>query len=225
MTASRPKVFVNCAISLDGRLAYAGGRRAMLSGPEDLRRVQRLRAASSAILVGAGTVLADDPSLRVHWDLLSEPPGPGPVRIILDSMGRTPEGSRVLDGSQPTLIAVSERCERRFPATAEMLVAGRERVELDRLWSLLAGRGLRSVLVEGGGNVIASVLRSGSFDRVTVYVAPVVIGGRTAPSLALGPETPDQASAVPLRFERAEPLGAGVVLTYGPVHGSVEPGP
>ncbi len=216
MTIDRPKILINCAISIDGRLAYAAGRRARLSGPEDLLRVQRLRAAAGGILVGAGTVVLDDPTLRVHWDLLKEPERAGPTRIVLDSMGRIPETARVLDGSAPTLVVTSERNRRRFPPAVETVVAGTERVELGRLWPLLAARGMPSVLVEGGGNVIASVLRSGIFDRLTVYVAPVVIGGRTAPSLALGPESPDAGSVVQMQLLGVERLGEGVLLSWGP---------
>ena len=216
MSPPRPRILVNCAVSVDGRLAYAGGRRARLSGPEDLVRVHRMRSEVGAILVGAGTVIADDPSLRVHWELLGTPPRPGPTRIVLDGRGRIPETARVLDGSTPTIIAVSERCERRFPPVVETLVAGADEVELPKLWSALSARGIASVMVEGGGNVIASVLRSGLFDRMTVYVAPVVIGGRTAPSLAIGMESPDDRSVVPVRFEAAERLGEGLLVTYGP---------
>ncbi|HEV2519499.1 MAG TPA: dihydrofolate reductase family protein [Thermoplasmata archaeon] len=216
MNADRPEILVNCAVSLDGRLACAGGRRALLSGPEDLVRVQRMRASASAIVVGAGTVISDDPSLRVHWDMLGEAERAGPVRVVLDSMGRIPDGARVLDGTQPTLIVTAERCRRRFPPTVETVVGGADRVELPQLWTLLSARGMRSVMVEGGGNVIASVLRSGEFDRMTVYVAPVVIGGRTAPSLAIGPECADESGLQPVVFLEARPLGTGVLLTYGP---------
>ncbi|EQD29124.1 2,5-diamino-6-hydroxy-4-(5-phosphoribosylamino)pyrimidine 1-reductase, partial [mine drainage metagenome] len=104
---SRPFVWLNAAMSLDGRLAYAEGRRALLSGPEDLRRVQDLRRSLDAILVGSGTVLADDPSLRVHWERVVEDPplrGAQPTRVVLDARGRLPSGARVLDGSLPTLV-------------------------------------------------------------------------------------------------------------------------
>ncbi|HEV2167037.1 MAG TPA: dihydrofolate reductase family protein [Thermoplasmata archaeon] len=214
MSPGRPAVWVNCAVSVDGRLAYAGGRRARLSSPEDLLRVHRMRASAGAIVVGVGTVLADDPSLKVRWDLLGETPRPGPIRVVLDSTGRIPEAAQLLDGSARTILAVSGRCRRRFPPTVEPLVLGSERVELPKLWGALAERGVASAMVEGGGTVIASVLWSGSFDRLTVYVAPVVIGGVTAPSLALGPETPDAAGAIPLELTGVERLGPGVVLTY-----------
>src|SRR5580658_1766342 len=127
--AGRPKVHLNCAISLDGRLAYAGGKRALLSGPHDLARVQQLRADLDAILVGVGTVVADDPSLRVHWDLLQRAPGREPLRVILDTQGRLPRTSKVLDGSQPTLVATSSACERVFPGSAEVVRFGETEVD------------------------------------------------------------------------------------------------
>src|ERR1700683_5231537 len=98
----RPEILVNCAVSLDGRLAYAGGRRARLSRPGGLRRGQWVRADGDAVLVGVGTVLLDDPSLRVHWEMIDRPAGKNPARVVVDSNGRTPPTARVLDGSAPT---------------------------------------------------------------------------------------------------------------------------
>lgn len=212
----RPAVWVNCAVSADGRLAYANGRRAHLSGPEDLARVQRLRTESDGIVVGVGTVILDNPSLRVHWELISEPPRPPPLRIILDSRGRTPEGSRVLDGSLPTIVAVSERSTRKFPEGVETMVAGRDTVEIPRLWNLLFARGLRRLMVEGGSHVLANVLRGGWFDRFTVYVAPTLIGGTSAPPLMTGPECPGPEQSVGLTLLALERLGDGHLLSYSP---------
>jgi len=213
---ARPTVWVNFACSADGRLAYAGGRRARLSDAADLARVQEIRAQSDAILVGVGTVLLDDPSLRVHWELLQRAAGTPPARVVVDSLGRTPERAKVLDGSLRTIVAVSERSARAFPPAVEVIVAGRERVDLPLLFARLAERGVRRLLIEGGAEVIASVLRAGLFDRITVYHAPVVIGGRTAPPVATGRETADEAGAVRLRLEGVERLGEGFVATYRP---------
>lgn len=217
MTSARPEVWANCAISVDGRLAYAHGRRARLSGPEDLARVQRIRAEVDAIVVGVGTVLLDDPSLRVHWELLGGVAGREPTRVVLDSQGRTPPTARVLDGSRPTIVAVASTCRRRFPETVRTIVSGTDQVELPRLFGELQAIGIRRLLVEGGGTVLASLLRSGLFDRLTVYVAPVVIGGRSAPSLALGPDRENEGEGtVPLARVREEPLGEGSLLEYRP---------
>ena len=212
----RPTVWLNCAVSLDGRLASARGARARLSSPEDLARVQRLRAGVDGIVVGVGTVLLDDPSLRVHWELLPEPPGPAPQRIVLDGSGRTPDGARVLDGSAPTIIATTARCRRAFPAHVRTIVAGSDHVDLVRLFGELRRLGLRRLLVEGGAQVLASVTRGGLFDRWTVYYAPVAIGGSSAPPLLAGPETHGFDEAVPVELAHVERLGEGFVATYVP---------
>jgi 2,5-diamino-6-(ribosylamino)-4(3H)-pyrimidinone 5'-phosphate reductase len=215
--AVRPYVHVNCAVSLDGRLAFAGGKRAALSGPEDLARVQVLRAQLGAVLVGVGTVILDDPSLRVHWELVHRPPGPAPVRICLDGSGRLPPTARLLDGSQPTIIGTTEGSRRSYPPTAETIVAGPgPEVDLPMLLHALAGREIRGVLVEGGSHVIASFLRAGLVDRMTVYVAPVLIGGETAPSLMAGPESHSSEDWVELLRESAEPLDDGVLISLRP---------
>ncbi|MCI4345687.1 MAG: dihydrofolate reductase family protein [Thermoplasmata archaeon] len=200
----RPEVLVNCAVSLDGKLAYAGGARARLSGPNDLRRVQELRAKCDAILVGAGTVRLDDPSLRVHWELLGTAPR------------RDPAHSRVLDGSRPTLIAVPRGSHRVYPTGVEQWRSTRDRVELAPLLDHLAGRGVSRILVEGGATVLASFFRQMLVDELTVYVAPLLIGGSTAPSLLGGEECPDAERAIPLARTGVEPLDDGVLLRFRP---------
>lgn len=215
MTA-RPFVWVNCAVSADGRLAYAHGRRARLSGPRDLQRVQRLRAESGAILVGAGTVRLDDPSLRVHWELLDRPPGPSPLRVVLAAEGRLPPAAKVLDGSAPTLVATSAGAAPALPPGVARFSAGVGRVDLPALLDELARRGVRQLLVEGGGEVLASFFRAGLVDRFTVFVAPVLIGGSSAPALIAGPECDDEHGTVRLRALEVVALDDGWLVTYGP---------
>jgi 2,5-diamino-6-(ribosylamino)-4(3H)-pyrimidinone 5'-phosphate reductase len=214
---ARPYIHVNCAISLDGRLAFAGGKQAPLSGPQDLARVQGLRAQLGAVLVGVGTVILDDPSLRVHWEQLRREPGPPPVRICLDGRGRLPAAARLLDGSQPTMVATTRSAKRKYPASVETILAGPgPEVDLRILLPALAARGVRGVLVEGGAHVIASFLRARLVDRMTVYVAPVLIGGTTAPSLMAGPESHSEADWVELLRESVEPLDDGVLISLRP---------
>lgn len=212
----RPTVWLNCAASLDGRLAFAEGVRARLSSPEDLERVQRLRAEVDGIVVGVGTVILDDPSLRVHWELLRRPPGRAPWRIVLDGSGRTPERARVLDGSAPTIVATTERNRRSYPSHVRVVVAGTERVDLGRLFSELGRLGLGRLLIEGGSSVLASVVRERRFDRWTVYYAPVAIGGARAPPLLAGPESHDFDEAVRLELVAVERVGEGFVATFVP---------
>lgn len=213
----RPYVHVNCAVSADGRLAFANGARARLSGPEDLKRVQELRASTDAILVGVGTVLKDDPSLRVHWELLERQEGRHPLRVILDSTGRTPPAARVLHGAQPTLVATAVGCTRSFPKPVEQVALGEGRVDLAKLLEELARRGVRQVLVEGGATVIASFVRARLVDLLTVYTAPLLVGGTTAPPLMTGVETHDASEAAPLLLGKIRRLGEGVLLEWTPL--------
>ncbi len=213
---ARPEVLLNCAVSMDGRLAYAGGTRARLSSEEDLRRVHQLRADVDAIVVGIGTVLQDDPSLRVRWELLDRPAGKAPIRVVLDSHGRTPSNARILGAETPTIVAVVEGTTPRFPPHVRTIVAGRDRVDLGRLLHALAAEGVHRVLVEGGAAVLASFVRAGLFDRWTVYYAPLVIGGTTAPSMISGPDTASRDGAETLQLVGVERLGEGVVATFVP---------
>ncbi|MCW6166898.1 MAG: dihydrofolate reductase family protein [Thermoplasmatales archaeon] len=213
---ARPLIWVNCAISIDGRLAFARGTRARLSGPQDLARVQRLRAESDAIVVGSGTVALDDPSLAVHWEAIGRTVGRPPTRIVLDSKGSLPEGARVFDGSSPTLVATLESNRRTYPPYVERLVVGSDRVDLARLWGILYGRGMRRILVEGGARVIASVVASRTFDRLTVYVAPVLIGQETSPPMVAGPAARGFEELARLRLLGVERLDDGYVASYEP---------
>ena len=223
--ARRPAVWVNCAASLDGRLALAGGLRARFSSTEDLVRVQKLRAYADAILIGVGTVIKDDPSLRVHWELLGEPPGRNPTRVIVDASGRTPENARVLDGSAPTILATSERSHRRFPPTVHTIVVGKEKVDFAELFPLLYELGIRRLMVEGGAEILSSVLRARLFDRFTIYYAPVVVGGATAPPVVSGPETRLPEAEIAMDLVGLERMGEGFVATYVPRKGESEPPP
>lgn len=207
---------MNCAASVDGRIAFAGGARARLSSPEDLRRVQRLRSEVDGILVGVGTVVHDDPSLRVHWELLGRPSGAEPMRIVVDGSGRTPERARVLDGTVPTVIGTTDRNHRTFPDHVRTIVAGTARVDLPLLFARLGELGVRRLLVEGGSEILASVIRERLFDRLTVYYAPVVIGDGTAPALVARPSAASFDDAPALELEGLERSGEGYVGSYAP---------
>jgi 2,5-diamino-6-(ribosylamino)-4(3H)-pyrimidinone 5'-phosphate reductase len=214
LPALRPHVWVNCAASMDGRLAFAHGVRAQLSGPEDLTRVHRIRSTSDAILVGVGTVEKDDPSLRVHWERLGEEARRPPLRVVVDASGRTPLRARILDGSVPTIVATTEENRRRYPDPVRTIVAGRGTVDLPRLFSLLRDQGIERLMVEGGSQILASVARQNLFDRWTIYYAPLIIGGATAPPIVQGPESIGPEDLVRLRLDGVERLGDGFVATY-----------
>src|SRR5437016_6335313 len=170
--AVRPRVVINAAMSVDGKIALSDGKGVRLSNEEDLRRVHRLRAKVDAILVGVGTVLKDDPKLTVKTEYAK---GRNPLRVVLDSDGKTPATSHVLDGSAATLIVTSEECKRTF-APAEVWRLGDDKVDLGRLLDHLAKRGVRTVLVEGGSTVIWSLLRKGLADELKAICSILILG-------------------------------------------------
>ncbi len=206
-------MIVNAAMSVDGKIALRDGQRARLSNEEDVQRVHRLRGQVDAILVGVGTVLKDDPKLTVKAGVATDRM---PLRIVLDSDGRTPAHARILDGRAPTLIVTSEASDRTF-ADAEVLRCGKDEVDLGALLDRLGGRGIRTLLVEGGSTVIWSFLRAGLADEIKVFVGSLVLGGRSAPTLAGGEGVALLSESVRLALERSERLGDGILLEYSVV--------
>ena len=215
-------VTVNAAMSADGKLSSRRREQVKISGPEDFARVDRLRAESDAILVGIGTVLADDPSLTVKNDDLvaarDERDEPShPARVVADSRARTPTDAQVLDGEARTYVLVSEAApaERRDTletAGAHVVVAGDDRVRLPEAIDALADEGVNRLVVEGGGEVIFSLLEAELVDYLSVFVGPLVIGGRDAPTLADGAGF--VAELPTLALEGVERLDDGVLLTW-----------
>jgi riboflavin-specific deaminase-like protein len=171
---------VHFAQTLDGRIATRTGDSQWIGGPESLRFAHALRAQHDAILVGVGTILADDPQLTVRLT-----PGASPIRVVLDSRLRIPDHARVLcDQPQRTIIATTSQAEQARVVALRGLGAevvqvhadDDQRVDLRALLAELGRRGLRAVLIEGGAAVITGVLRLGLADRLVVCIAPRIIG-------------------------------------------------
>jgi len=189
-------VFVNAAMSADGKLSTRRREQVRISGPEDFARVDRLRADADAVLVGVGTVLADDPHLTVddpslRADRTDRGDPATPARVVVDSSGRTPADARILDGEATTYVVVSAAAtdaRRRAldRAGAEVVVAGEERVDVDDAVAELSTRGVDTLMVEGGGEIIHSCFAAGVVDDLSVYVGSLIVGGRDAPTLADG---------------------------------------
>lgn len=183
--AIRPFVGLKLAMSLDGRIAPAGGQRVWLTGREAREEVHRLRAGFDGILVGTRTWKADDPRLTARGSVV---PRILPVRIILDRRGEVPGSAQVLADDPPTLVVTSS-CEApglrdRLGGRADVLavpVAG-TRLDLRELFQRLARRGLTSVLCEGGGTLAVSLLAGGLVDRIYIFVAPLFVGGKGIPA-------------------------------------------
>lgn len=195
MRAGRPHVTLKAAMTLDGKLADLHGASKWITGEEARRQAQRLRSEADAIVVGIGTVLADDPALTVRLD---RPWPREPYRVVLDTGARTPPAARLIASGTPSraLVAVgpaagAERIRGLETAGAEVLrlTAADGRVDLPALLAVLHAREVRGVLVEGGGEVHAAFLAAALVDHVAIFVAPRLLGGRTAPSLIGGPGT------------------------------------
>ena len=197
----RPTVTVNCAMTADGKIAGRSRKQLRISSAEDLERVKRMRTATDAILVGVGTVLADDPHLTVKGN----PPEKNPLRVVLDSGGRTPENARVLDGRARTVIATAEECRTSWP-TAEVVRVGRGKVDLELLLERLHVMGVRTLMVEGGGETIFSFFEKGLVDRYCVFVGSLIVGGRASPTPADG-EGFENEGIVGLRLVSSERSG------------------
>ena len=177
----RPRITWKVATSLDGRIGTSTGESQWITGPQAREQGHRLRAVSDAILVGVETVLADDPRLTVR--LPEGETGADPLRVILDSRLRTPPfarlakaGTLILTTREP--IAVGE---------AEVVkVAGDShgRPTVDAVLEALSGRGVKSLMIEGGGRVAASFVSAGLVDAIEWFRAPILLGGDGRPGVA-----------------------------------------
>jgi GTP cyclohydrolase II len=176
---TRPLVTVHYAQTIDGRIASRTGDARWVSGERSLRLAHELRAAHDAVLVGIGTVLADDPKLTVRLV-----PGDSPIRIVVDSTLRIPPDASVLDAAARTIVATTtsaseERAAAVIARGAEVLRVQADadgKVDLRALLARLRADGIRSLLVEGGRGIITAALRGRLVDRLTVCIAPKVIG-------------------------------------------------
>lgn len=192
MRNRRPHVTLKGAMSLDGKIADARGVSRWITGEEARYRAHQLRSDADAIVVGIGTVLSDDPRLTVR---LASPWPREPYRVVLDSLARTPLGARVISAGTPAraIITVGREASpdrvRSLEATGATVLAcagGDGHVDPAQVLDELFARDVRAVLVEGGGAVHAAFLDADLVDRVAVFVAPLLVGGRDAPSLLGG---------------------------------------
>lgn len=209
----RPHVTVHYAQTLDGRLATRGGDSRWVSSDASLRWAHQLRAECAAVMVGVGTVLADDPRLTVR--LVA---GANPTRVVLDSTLRLPLEATVLtDKAAPTIILTTRRAARaRIQALRRRVTVlvldpdDHGRVDIAVALQALASRGHHALLVEGGSAVITSLLRAGLVDRLTVCIAPKIVGAGVEAVGDLG----IQRMAHALDFSQASfmPLGPDMVF-------------
>ena len=203
----RPFIHINCAMSADGKIAGSERKQVRISSQEDKDRVKSLRRTYDAILVGVGTIVSDDPHLTVKGRTYEE----NQVRIVIDPKCRIPRDALVLDDRARTVIAVEDGNETDIDG-AETVGCGSP-FDLNVMMERLSQMGIGSILVEGGGETIASFFRNGLVDRYTVFVGSKIIGGRDSPTPADGNGWVME-EGFPLRLVGAEILGDGVLLSY-----------
>lgn len=223
-----PFVTLKLAATLDGKTAARDGSSRWITGEEARADVHRLRARSGAVIVGAGTAVADDPALTVRLDGYE---GRQPLRVLLDSSGRTPPAGRLFDGVAPLLVATTERArEVRDAWTAagadvRVLPEGRGGVSIPAVLAALGERGVQDALIEGGPQVASASVEDGVVDRIVLYLAPKVVGGRDAPGILGGDGVATIADAIGGVIESVEMVGTDVRVAAslrrgaGNVHG------
>ncbi|MGW2271771.1 bifunctional diaminohydroxyphosphoribosylaminopyrimidine deaminase/5-amino-6-(5-phosphoribosylamino)uracil reductase RibD [Streptomyces yangpuensis] len=174
----RPHVTWKYAATLDGRSAAADGSSRWISSAESRADVHRLRAEADAVLVGGGTLRADDPHLAVRGiDGATQP-----LRVALDTRAGLPPAARILDDAAPTLLVVAEDADtRHLPGVDLLRLPLRDgRIPLDLLLTQLYARGVRSLLLEGGPTLAGAFLEAGAVDRIVGYLAPALLGAGPA---------------------------------------------
>ena len=186
--------------SLDGRIATASGHSKYINGPAGLAHLHRLRALVDAVIIGAGTALADDPQLTVRHVT-----GKNPTRVVIDPSARVPASAKVFAaGDVRRLLVTVEGVRCALPSDVEIIAlpAIDGHIEPRIVLAALAQRGLCRVLIEGGADTVSRFLNAGCLDRLHVVVAPILLGeGR--PSFILPRiERADQALRMPVRAHR-----------------------
>lgn len=212
----RPHVTLKAAVTLDGRIADVHGASRWITGEAARREAHRLRSESDAIVVGVGTVLADDPALTVR----RERPWPRePYRVVLDSAARTPPAARLLAAGTPARAVIATGLDAPAGRVARLQAAGATvlscpardgRVDPVAVLAELFAREVRGVLVEGGGAVNASFLEAGLVDRLALFVAPRLLGG-PAPGWLAGAGRALK-EAVPLGPLEVRPVGQDLLV-------------
>jgi len=198
LTKGRPWVTLKMAISMDGRIALASGQSQWITCPEARQIAHKLRAENDAILVGIGTVIADDPQLTCR---LPGYEGRQPVRVVLDGKDRIPPGAGILSDDAPTW------------TDRDLGNGAGERPDPASMLGAMSDRGITRLLIEGGGNVAAAFIAADLVDEIVCVSAPMVIGGDGIP--VVGPTAATELDGLH-RFHRksVEPVGCDTMVRY-----------
>ncbi|WP_249871500.1 bifunctional diaminohydroxyphosphoribosylaminopyrimidine deaminase/5-amino-6-(5-phosphoribosylamino)uracil reductase RibD [Oceanobacillus saliphilus] len=205
----QPFVTLKSGITLDGKVASRTFSSKWITSEESRRDVHQLRNENMAILVGINTVLKDDPALTTRI-----PNGRNPIRIIMDSSLRIPLEAQVLtDNEAETLIFTTSNCDKEKKKSLEAMnitvieTTGSKHTDPMEVVAQLGERGISSLIIEGGGNISASFLEHALIDKVVLYVAPKLIGGKDAPTFLEGTGIDQMKDAIELDYTDISRIG------------------
>lgn len=213
-----PIVVVYSEVSVDGKTTHRRGASSKAMMKFESAEVQRfrheLRAECDAIMVGSNTIRIDDPLLTVRFAT-----GSNPLRVVPTSMGNIPLDSKILSDGGATLIVVgnaaSDTVVANLQATGAAVVrVSQGNVDIRALVDLLRHRGVRSVMVEGGATLLASLFRANLVDRLIVQHLPVVFGGTDVPAMVGGEALQDVRASIPMKLVRVQQVGQHAIITY-----------
>ena len=215
MESFRPRVIFSAAITLDGKLASRNGD-SKLSSKIDKIRVHKLRSKVDAILIGKNTVKIDDPLLSVH-NIKKK----NPTRIILDSNATISTSSRILKTCSkiPTVIVVTKKAQKKnlqklekFPV--QIVVCGNNTVSIKKLLVALKKKGIKNILVEGGGTTNWAFVKENLVDEAIITITPYLVGGMTATTLVDGDGFSTITKSIRLKLKNVKKMKNEVVLHY-----------
>lgn len=221
----KPYVILNAAMTLDGKIATKTGS-SEISGPEDLERVHEIRKKADGIMVGIGTVLADDPRLTVHKIPSSK--SDNPIRVVVDNKARTPIDFRILNDDADTIIAVGSICDENNPNSdedavsrakaisqkADVFYSSKTPVDLVEFMDYLYSKGIKTLMLEGGATLNFSMIKDNLIDEVRICIAPMIAGGKDAKTFFDGEGFDYMKDAVKLELIKSYSCGKDFVMEY-----------
>ncbi len=222
---NRPFVFINVAMTADGKIDTFQRRGAAISSQRDKERVDRLRAESDAIMVGGRTLLDEDPKLTVKSEALraervARGLAPNPVKVCIVTRAELkPRAKFLYEGNTKVVIFTTHQTSKDQLAFlrsqgADVYTDHHDKVDLKKALAILLELGIRRLMVEGGATLNFELLRLGLVDEVSVYIAPLIFGGASAPGMAAGSGL-ERSAALPLKLIHVETWDdGGVLLKY-----------